>query len=214
VLKTKYTVNCESNVSTYFFQNNFFHGSSNNFLTIITSVEIASIVQFSIEFLAADGGPDEPDGRRQLRPRACPNCQARFTSPQELEGHKCPAVTPQAAPESPRRRKTRSMRTEGPPTKAHQCGRCEKAFSSPGKLFQHMYSHTGERPFACNECSKAFSSKFKLMRHLLIHTTERKHQCQFCERSFHRKDHLKNHSKVKAPLEFLDWGNLLLLFYL
>ncbi|XP_059485655.1 zinc finger protein PLAG1-like [Neocloeon triangulifer] len=148
---------------------------------------------------AADVASDEPDGRRQLRPRACPNCQARFSSPQELESHKCPAVTPPAAPESPRRRKTRSMRTEGTPAKAHQCGRCEKAFSSPGKLFQHMYSHTGERPFACNECSKAFSSKFKLMRHLLIHTTERKHQCQFCERSFHRKDHLKNHSKVHNP---------------
>ncbi|XP_065331908.1 zinc finger protein PLAG1-like [Cloeon dipterum] len=162
---------------------------------------------------AAEVASEEADGRRQLRPRACAQCGARFSSPQELEGHKCPAVVglgsgvAQGAVASGGsavggRRKTRSaVRAEGgtPTAKAHQCGRCEKAFSSPGKLFQHMYSHTGERPFACNECSKAFSSKFKLMRHLLIHTTERKHQCQFCERSFHRKDHLKNHSKVHNP---------------
>jgi hypothetical protein len=86
-----------------------------------------------------------------------------------------------------------------PAQRAHRCSLCEKSFSSPGKLYQHMYSHTGERPFACSECSKAFSSKFKLMRHLLIHSADRKHQCPFCERSFHRKDHLKNHSKVHNP---------------
>lgn len=80
----------------------------------------------------------------------------------------------------------------------HVCPICSKVFGSPGKLSQHMYSHTGERPFACSECNKAFSSKFKLVRHALIHSSdsERRYRCNACDRSFHRKDHLQNHAKV------------------
>ena len=32
----------------------------------------------------------------------------------------------------------------------HTCEECLKTFSSPGKLRQHEYSHTGETPFECN----------------------------------------------------------------
>ncbi|KDR22275.1 hypothetical protein L798_02381 [Zootermopsis nevadensis] len=82
----------------------------------------------------------------------------------------------------------------------HVCPICSKVFGSPGKLSQHMYSHTGERPFVCSECSKAFSSKFKLVRHALIHSSdsERRYRCNACDRSFHRKDHLQNHAKVHS----------------
>ncbi|CAL4062384.1 unnamed protein product, partial [Meganyctiphanes norvegica] len=82
---------------------------------------------------------------------------------------------------------------------AYVCDICQKVFHSPGKLKQHSYSHTGERPFSCTHCNKAFSSRFKLVRHQLIHTTERQHQCPLCERSFHRKDHLKNHIQIHDP---------------
>ncbi|PSN38805.1 hypothetical protein C0J52_07901 [Blattella germanica] len=83
---------------------------------------------------------------------------------------------------------------------SHVCPVCSKVFGSPGKLSQHMYSHTGERPFACTECNKAFSSKFKLVRHALIHSSdsERRYRCNACDRSFHRKDHLQNHAKVHS----------------
>jgi hypothetical protein len=82
----------------------------------------------------------------------------------------------------------------------HVCPICSKVFGSPGKLSQHMYSHTGERPFVCSECNKAFSSKFKLVRHALIHSSdsERRYRCNACDRSFHRKDHLQNHAKVSS----------------
>ncbi|XP_075210897.1 uncharacterized protein LOC142318216 [Lycorma delicatula] len=85
----------------------------------------------------------------------------------------------------------------------HLCPRCPKSFSSPGKLSQHMYSHTGERPFVCQHCTKAFSSKFKLVRHTLIHSDLRQYICPICEKTFHRKDHLKNHAKVHNPVKSL-----------
>ncbi|XP_066999202.2 uncharacterized protein [Anabrus simplex] len=88
-----------------------------------------------------------------------------------------------------------------PSSGRHVCPVCSKAFGSPGKLGQHMYSHTGERPFECTQCNKAFSSKFKLVRHVLIHSDERRYRCTVCERTFHRKDHLKNHVKVHSPVK-------------
>lgn len=83
----------------------------------------------------------------------------------------------------------------------HPCTLCSKCFNTPGKLNQHMFSHTGEKPFVCSHCSKAFSSKFKLVRHILIHSDLRQYRCTVCDRTFHRKDHLKNHSKVHSPVK-------------
>ncbi|XKL65668.1 hypothetical protein PGB90_009088 [Kerria lacca] len=83
----------------------------------------------------------------------------------------------------------------------HACTLCSKCFNTPGKLNQHMFSHTGEKPFVCSHCSKAFSSKFKLVRHILIHSDLRQYRCTVCDRTFHRKDHLKNHSKVHSPIK-------------
>ncbi|XP_045621191.2 zinc finger protein PLAG1 isoform X1 [Procambarus clarkii] len=98
---------------------------------------------------------------------------------------------------SPQKRSPRSSpRGRG---SIYSCNVCQKVFHSPGKLKQHSYSHTGERPFSCTLCHKAFSSRFKLVRHQLIHTTERQHQCPLCDRSFHRKDHLKNHIQIHDP---------------
>ncbi|KAF4525520.1 hypothetical protein B566_EDAN014906 [Ephemera danica] len=137
--------------------------------------------------------PTPPSGSRRGRPRGDEVVRTRAmqrASQQEPEEESQELAV--AGPST-----SSGVRT--PAQRAHRCTLCEKSFSSPGKLYQHMYSHTGERPFACSECSKAFSSKFKLMRHLLIHSADRKHQCPFCERSFHRKDHLKNHSKVHNP---------------
>ncbi|XP_054290718.1 zinc finger protein PLAGL1-like [Macrosteles quadrilineatus] len=111
----------------------------------------------------------------------------------------------------PRKRPPQSEREEAPPTARrqlfsesrarHSCPHCPKSFGSPGKLSQHLYSHTGERPFVCQHCSKAFSSRFKLVRHALIHSDTRQYRCNTCGRTFHRKDHLKNHSKVHSPLK-------------
>lgn len=81
------------------------------------------------------------------------------------------------------------------------CEECLECFSSPAKLKQHEYSHTGETPFQCNVtgCVKKFTSKFKLKRHILIHSQTKTFTCHVCNRAFRRKDHLKNHEKVHNP---------------
>ncbi|XP_037090751.1 zinc finger protein PLAG1-like [Pollicipes pollicipes] len=83
--------------------------------------------------------------------------------------------------------------------RANRCVTCSKSFSSPGKLAQHQYSHTGERPYVCQRCDKSFSSKFKLMRHVLTHSKERQFKCTECSKGFYRKDHLKNHMETHNP---------------
>jgi len=87
------------------------------------------------------------------------------------------------------------------PGGSHACEECFKTFSSPGKLKQHEYTHTGETPFECTipGCDKKFTSKFKLKRHILIHSQTKTFSCDICQRAFRRKDHLKNHEKVHDP---------------
>lgn len=94
-------------------------------------------------------------------------------------------------------------RTRRDRNKRHICTTCDKRFSSPGKLSQHVLSHTGELPFSCNLCDKRFNSKFKLVRHSLIHSEARAFACNVCGKTFNRKDHLTNHVRVHNPVKKL-----------
>ncbi|XP_059055888.1 zinc finger protein PLAG1-like [Achroia grisella] len=94
-------------------------------------------------------------------------------------------------------------RTRRDRSKRHVCTTCDKRFSSPGKLSQHVLSHTGELPFSCNLCNKRFNSKFKLVRHNLIHSEARAFACITCGKTFNRKDHLTNHERVHNPAKRL-----------
>jgi hypothetical protein len=51
--------------------------------------------------------------------------------------------------------------------KRYKCTYCDKKFSRPSSLQTHIYSHTGEKPFACHlGCGRAFSVLSNLKRHL------------------------------------------------
>ncbi|KAI8432750.1 hypothetical protein MSG28_013709 [Choristoneura fumiferana] len=111
-------------------------------------------------------------------------------------------------PTLPQRREERAppereRRTRRDRSKRHICGTCDKRFSSPGKLSQHVLSHTGELPFSCDLCDKRFNSKFKLVRHNLIHSEARAFACSVCGKTFNRKDHLTNHVRVHNPVKKL-----------
>ncbi|CAK7200550.1 hypothetical protein SEUCBS139899_003247 [Sporothrix eucalyptigena] len=55
--------------------------------------------------------------------------------------------------------------------KKHKCKVCEKRFTRPSSLQTHMYSHTGEKPFACDVpgCGRNFSVVSNLRRHKKVH---------------------------------------------
>ncbi|KAF2750699.1 C2H2 finger domain-containing protein FlbC [Sporormia fimetaria CBS 119925] len=55
--------------------------------------------------------------------------------------------------------------------KKHKCKICDKRFTRPSSLQTHMYSHTGEKPFACEVegCGRCFSVVSNLRRHKKVH---------------------------------------------
>ncbi|KAL2757425.1 hypothetical protein ACRALDRAFT_2039859 [Sodiomyces alcalophilus JCM 7366] len=55
--------------------------------------------------------------------------------------------------------------------KKHKCKICDKRFTRPSSLQTHMYSHTGEKPFACEVegCGRHFSVVSNLRRHKKVH---------------------------------------------
>ncbi|WAO97110.1 Hypothetical protein NCS54_01481900 [Fusarium falciforme] len=57
------------------------------------------------------------------------------------------------------------------PQKKHKCKVCDKLFTRPSSLQTHVYSHTGERPFACEVegCGRNFSVVSNLRRHRKVH---------------------------------------------
>jgi len=56
--------------------------------------------------------------------------------------------------------------------KQHKCPYCEKRFALAQYLKEHIYIHTGERPFVCKfpSCGKSFRQAGKLSIHKKIHT--------------------------------------------
>ncbi|KAM0799247.1 hypothetical protein BDR22DRAFT_324998 [Usnea florida] len=59
--------------------------------------------------------------------------------------------------------------------KKHKCKICDKRFTRPSSLQTHMYSHTGEKPYACEAdgCGRHFSVVSNLRRHRKVHKTDR-----------------------------------------
>ncbi|EWC44931.1 hypothetical protein DRE_00990 [Drechslerella stenobrocha 248] len=64
-----------------------------------------------------------------------------------------------------------SSRVQSSTTKKHKCKVCDKRFTRPSSLQTHMYSHTGEKPFACEVegCGRQFSVVSNLRRHRKVH---------------------------------------------
>lgn len=67
-----------------------------------------------------------------------------------------------------------SSKMSGNTQKKHKCKVCDKRFTRPSSLQTHMYSHTGEKPFACDVegCGRQFSVVSNLRRHKKVHKGE------------------------------------------
>ncbi|XP_045132152.1 transcription factor IIIA-like isoform X2 [Portunus trituberculatus] len=76
---------------------------------------------------------------------------------------------------------------------------CDKFFSRPFRLAQHIRTHTGERPYVCPDesCSRSYARQQHLKRHLeTVHQdkeTEEKLKCAICDKSFSNVYCLRKH---------------------
>ena len=79
---------------------------------------------------------------------------------------------------------------------------CDKAYTKPSKLEDHIRSHTGDRPFCCSEpdCDKRFLRKSHLQAHSRFHLPkeQRPYLCdaEGCGQRFDTNQHLTQHAAI------------------
>ncbi|XP_006872038.1 PREDICTED: zinc finger protein 764-like [Chrysochloris asiatica] len=78
----------------------------------------------------------------------------------------------------------------------HGCYVCGKSFAWRSTLVEHLYTHTGEKPFCCPDCGKGFSQASSLSKHRAIHRGERPHRCPDCGRAFTQRSALTTHLRI------------------
>nr|XP_010338981.2 zinc finger protein 764 isoform X2 [Saimiri boliviensis boliviensis] len=91
----------------------------------------------------------------------------------------------------------------------HGCYVCGKSFAWRSTLLEHVYSHTGEKPFHCADCGKDFGHASSLSKHRAIHRGERPHRCPECGRAFTQRSALTSHLRVhtgEKPYGCTDCG--------
>ncbi|CAG0880398.1 unnamed protein product [Cyprideis torosa] len=88
------------------------------------------------------------------------------------------------------------------PKRLLKCDLCEKVFSKGRNLKQHMFLHTGQRPFPCDEpgCGKSYTNIQHLRRHQQTNHKKQDqetqvHVCNLCYRTYTLLHNLKRHMK-------------------
>ncbi|GAA5814775.1 hypothetical protein MFLAVUS_008277 [Mucor flavus] len=81
-----------------------------------------------------------------------------------------------------------------------KCARINKPFTKRHKMYNHLRTHTGERPFACPkpDCEKKFSRPDSLTTHIKTHSNVRPFVCLFpdCGKAYYHSRSLKKHEKI------------------
>ncbi|KAI8388301.1 uncharacterized protein BYT42DRAFT_485872, partial [Radiomyces spectabilis] len=80
------------------------------------------------------------------------------------------------------------------------CPRNQKPFTKRHKMYNHLRTHTGERPFVCPkpDCEKRFSRPDSLTTHIKTHSNVRPYICSSrgCNKAYYHSRSLKKHEKI------------------
>jgi len=121
------------------------------------SSSVSSVADSATDYssAASDAGYDPMTSRTLPRPQGLMGAPLGPPAPQSMMGQF-------------------SSKMSGNTQKKHKCKVCDKRFTRPSSLQTHMYSHTGEKPFACDVegCGRHFSVVSNLRRHKKVHKGE------------------------------------------
>ena len=76
------------------------------------------------------------------------------------------------------------------------CDKCDKKFTEPSLLREHMHIHVQERPFSCEVCDKTFTQLSSLKTHMYTHKGERRFCCKVCDKKFTQSSSLRDHVRI------------------
>ena len=80
--------------------------------------------------------------------------------------------------------------------KPYKCQFCDRGFRDRSTRRKHERTHTGEKPYPCTVCNRAFSQLRLLRNHVRTHTGEKPYACELCPLSFAKSCNLKYHMRV------------------
>lgn len=82
----------------------------------------------------------------------------------------------------------------------HVCGQC---FSSMNRMYRHIRTHSGVKPFTCEQCGKSFTRKEHQLRHMHVHSGVKRYKCDVenCTRSYVNKGDLQQHQLTEHGMK-------------
>lgn len=79
------------------------------------------------------------------------------------------------------------------------CDVCGRVLSTKATLKEHMFIHSGEKPFECQLCGKKIRHRANFIIHVQGHSLGQPHMCSICGMGFSKKSELCSHTAAEHP---------------